>query len=177
MDSNSLGNKGIMWAILGGEMLDAVFELRYMILFSAILILADFWWGHSDSMKRYAEALAKADNVGIEKYKWHKSRAIRRTANKIVDYVTYMLVGTFFGLAIIEPLGWGNHIYAALIGLGVGCLAELASIIGHYFYVKFGVEIKLIDVWKMLGNIVVSIVKVKSKDIGNALEEIEKQKQ
>lgn len=178
METN-LANKGIMWSVLGGEMVNTAFELRYMFLCSIVLISADFWWGHSESMKRYSEALLVSDSVGIEKYKWHKSRAIRRTANKLVDYVTYMLVGTFFGLAIIEPLGWGTHIYAAAAGLGIGCLAELASIIGHYFYVKFGVEVKLIDVWKFLWKLICRIaicfIKVKSKDIGKALEDANKE--
>ena len=169
MEQN-LGSKGIIWSVLGGELLDVVFDLRYMIMFSFVLILADFWWGHSESMKRYHEALAANDNVGMEKYKWHKSRAIRRTANKVVDYVTYLLIGAFLGLAITEPLGWGNHIYAAIIGLGIGCLAEIASIVGHYCYVKLGIEIKIVDVWKWLVRFVANIFKMKSQ-LGTALEQ------
>ena len=169
MEQN-LGNKGIMWATLGGEMVSMAYELRYMILFSFILIFADLWWGHSDSMKRYHEAKLANDNVLMEKYKWHKSRAIRRTASKFIDYLTYMLVGAFLGLAIIEPLGWGNHIYAAIVGLGVGCLAEIASIVGHYCYIKFGIEIKVVDVWKLLVRFIANIFKAKSQ-LGSALEQ------
>ena len=169
MDS-SLGNRGILWTVLGGELLDVVFDLRYMMLLSLVLILADFWWGHSESMKRYHEAVLANDKVGIEKYKWKKSRAIRRTANKIVDYITYLLIGAFLGLAITEPLGWGNHVYAAIAGLGVGCLAEIASVVGHYCYVKFGIEIKVIDVWKLLVRFIVNIFKAKNQ-IGSALEQ------
>ena len=162
-----------MWTVLGGEMLNVVYELRYMILLSAILILADLWWGHSDAMKRYAKAEMNDDKVCMEKYRWRKSRAIRRTANKFIDYLTFLLVGSFLGLAIVEPVGLGNHLYAAIVGLSLGCLAEIASIIGHYFYVKFNVEFKISDTWKFLVHIFVKIVKFKSKDIGSALEEIE----
>ena len=69
MEQN-LGNKGIVWAAFGGEMINVAFELRYMILFSIILIVADFWWGHSESMKRYHEAERIGDRVLMEKYKW-----------------------------------------------------------------------------------------------------------
>ena len=170
MDSN-LGSKGIVWAALGGEMVGVAFELRYMIILSVVLILADFWWGHSETMKRYCEARDAGNAMLMEKFKWHKSRAIRRTANKVVDYVTYLLVGAFFGLAITEPMGWGNHIYAAIIGLGIGCLAEIASIVGHYCYVKFGVEIKVVDVWKWLVRLVANIFRIKGKEIGDALDQ------
>ena len=142
-------------------MINVAFELRYMIILSVVLILADFWWGHSETMKHYHEAEEAGDTVLMEKFKWHKSRAIRRTANKTVDYVTYLLVGAFFGLAITEPMGWGDHIYAAIVGLGVGCLAEIASIVGHYCYVKFGIEIKVVDVWKWIIKFVAGIFRIR----------------
>lgn len=169
MEQN-LGKQGILWSVFGGEMISVAFELRYMIIFAAVLILADLWWGHSDSMKRYHEAKLANDSVLMEKYKWHKSRAIRRTANKSVDYVTLLLVGAFMGLAITEPMGGFSHIYTAAIGLGIGCLAEVASIVGHYCYVKFGIEIKVIDVWKWLLRFVANIFKAKSQ-LGTALEQ------
>ena len=172
METN-LGNKGIVWAALGDEMIGVAFELRYMILFSLILILADFWWGHSESMKRYYEAKAAGDNARMEKYKWYKSRAIRRTANKFIDYCTYLLIGAFLGLAITEPLGWGNHVYAAIVGFGIGCLAEIASIVGHYCYVKLGIEIRMVDVWRWLVRLIASIFKIKSW-LGSAIEQASK---
>lgn len=104
----------------------------------------------------------------MEKYKRHKSRALRRSANKAVDYITYLVVGAFFGLAIIEPMGGCGHVITAAIGLGIGCLAELASIIGHYCYVKWGIEIKVVDVWKWLLRFVVNIFKAKSQ-LGSAI--------
>ncbi len=169
MDSN-IGKNGFTLAVFGGEMVAVAFELRYMIILSAVLIFADLWWGHSDTMKRYHEAEAKGDVAGMEKYKWHKSRALRRSANKAVDYITYLVVGAFVGLGITEPMNGFSHVYTAAIGLGVGCLAELASIIGHYCYVKWGIEIKVVDVWKWLLRFVVNIFKAKSQ-LGSALEE------
>lgn len=170
MDSN-LGNRGILWSVFGGEMVGVAFELRYMIILSIILILSDFWWGHSDTMKRYHIAEKAGDMAAMDKYKWHKSRAIRRTAAKLIDYVTYMLIGAFLGLAITEPMGGCGHVITAAIGLGIGCLAEIASIIGHYCYIKFDVEIKIVDVWKWLLRFVANIFRIKGKEIGDALEQ------
>lgn len=169
MDSN-VGKNGFTLAVFGGEMVAVAFELRYMIILSAVLIFADLWWGHSDTMKRYCEAKAKGDVAGMEKYKWHKSRALRRSANKAVDYITYLVLGAFIGLGITEPMNGFSHVYTAAIGLGIGCLAELASIIGHYCYVKWGIEIKVVDVWKWLLRFVVNIFKAKSQ-LGSVIEE------
>lgn len=170
MDSN-LGNKGIVWAAFGGEMISVAFELRFMILFSIILILADFWWGHSDSMKRYHEAERIGDRVLMEKYKWHKSRAIRRTVSKFIDYSTYWLIGAFMGMAITEPLGWCGHFYTAAFILMLGCLAEIASIAGHIFYVKYNIEVKVIDVVRWLWRFIIGMFKAKGQQIGEAMEE------
>ncbi len=170
MEQN-LGKNGLLWSVFGGEMLAVGFELRYMIIFAAILIFADLWWGHSDTMKRYYEAEAQGDKTLMEKYRWKKSRAIRRTANKSIDYITFLLVGAFMGLAITEPMGGISHVYTAAIGLGVGCLAEVASIIGHYCYIKFGVEIKVVDVWRWLIKFVANIFRSKGNAIGNALDQ------
>jgi hypothetical protein len=57
-----------------------------------------------------------------------------------------------------------GHIITAAIGLGIGCLAELASIIGHYCYIKFDMEIKVVDVWRWLVRFVANIFRIKGKD-------------
>lgn len=170
MEQN-LGKNGILWSVFGGEMVGVAFELRYMIILSIILILSDFWWGHSDTMKRYHIAEKAGDMAAMDKYKWHKSRAIRRTAAKFIEYITYMLVGAFFGLAITEPMGGCGHVITAAIGVGIGCLAELASIIGHYCYIKFDIEIKIVDVWRWLIRFVANIFRSKGNAIGNALDQ------
>ena len=174
MDSN-VGKNGFTLAVFGGEMVAVAFELRYMVILSAVLIFADLWWGHSDTMKRYCEAKAKGDVAGMEKYKWHKSRALRRSANKAVDYITYLVLGAFIGLGITEPMNDFSHVYTAAIGLGVGCVAELASIIGHFCYVKFGIEVKVADVLKwlllFLVNFLKAVFRIKSKELGDALEQ------
>lgn len=170
MNSN-VGSKGVMWTVLGGEMLNVVYELRYMILLSAILILADLWWGHSDAMKRYAKAEMNDDRICMEKYRWRKSRAIRRTANKFTDYLTFLLIGAFMGLGITEPLGICTHLHAAAFSLTIGCVAEIASILGHVYYVKLGFDVNTKEMFKILFRFIRNLMKEKSKVVGDAMEE------
>ena len=164
------GTKGIVWATIGQELMSVCFELRYMVILSFVLIVADFWWGHSESSKRYHHALQEHDKTLMEKYKWHKSRAERRSANKAVDYLTYLLVGAFLGLAVTEPMGICGHVFTAAIALGLGCACEVASIVGHILYVKLGVEVRVSDVWRLVCRFFVNLIKIKNHDIGEAVD-------
>ena len=164
--------KAIVWATISAELLNVVYDLRYMIICSVALILADLWWGYSENCMRYERAKEKGDDLRKEKYKWHKSRAGRRTANKIVDYLTYLIVGALIGLAITEPMDICSHVWTAALGLGIGCACEIASIIGHVAYVKMGVEISMVDGWKAFVRFLGRIIRIKSEDIGEAVEDL-----
>ena len=161
-----------MWASISAELLAVVYDLRYMIICSFALILADLWWGYSESSMRYEKAKKEGNEIGIDKWKWHKSRAGRRTANKIVDYLTYLVVGALIGLAITEPMDICSHVWTAAIGLGIGCGCEIASIIGHIAYVKLGVEISMDDGWRAFVRFLGKLIKVKSNEIGEAVEDL-----
>ena len=87
--------RATLWAGMGAEAINALYDLRWMILLAAVLILADFWWGVSESLK---------NNIDFR-----FSRAGRRTCNKCVDYLCYLLLGTLIGLAICEPLDIATH--------------------------------------------------------------------
>lgn len=170
MDTTT-GTKAVLWGSVGTELIGVVFDLRYMVLLSVALILTDLWWGYSESRLRHQEAVKTGKAVLVDLYKWHKSRAIRRTANKFVDYLSYLIVGALLGMAITEPMGWCSHVITACVGLILGCLCELASIVGHFAYVKFGVELKMVDVWQWLARFAIALVKKKSHDVGEAVEE------
>lgn len=170
MEKN-LANNAIVWGSVGAELTTVFFELRYGVMLAFILIFADFWWGYSEAKVRYAEAVKENNHVLMEKYKWHKSRAIRRTSNKVIDYLTYILVGAFIGLAITEPLDICGHTTSAAIGLLIGCVCEIASLLGHIFYVKLGIEVTVSDAVKWLVRFIVKLLKKKSQDIGEAVEE------
>lgn len=45
--------------------------------------------------------------------------------------MTYLIIGALIGMAIFEPLDMATHTVTAAVALGLGCLFELDSIIGH----------------------------------------------
>ena len=169
-----MGTKAIVWGTISGEVIAVVYDLRYMVILSAVLILADLWWGHAESMKRYHEAADGGDTALKDKYKWRKSRAVRRTLNKTVDYLTYLVIGALLGMGITEPMEICSHVWTAAIGLGLGGGCEIASIVGHIVYVKFGVELKIVDAWRVTVRFLGRLIKVKSAEIGEAVEELAK---
>lgn len=153
---------GVTIASFAGEAIQVVTDLRWLIILAGVLIAGDFWWGWRECRMRRDEA---KNEVEREKYKWHKSRAVRRTLNKIVDYTSYMLVGVVFGIALTEPWGICDHTTAAMAGMVLGCLCEVSSIFGHIAYVK-GVRVK-IDIKRMA----VAIIKHKSEELAEVLDE------
>lgn len=143
--------KGVVVTTMSGEAMEALFDLRWMLVLIVVLIVADFWFGVSESLNKH------------EHFRF--SRAGRRTCNKAVDYITYLILGSVLGLAIFEPLGWATHVTTAAIGLGFGCVWEIDSIVGHvcalhgirnYFSVK---------------RFIISLMKRKNKDMGEAIED------
>ena len=162
MTNHTLGTAAITWGVFANEALNSLYDLRWMLVLMVVLILTDFWWGWSECKMHYLAAKTKREK---EKYKFHFSAAGRRTLNKLVDYMTYLLVGCVIGLAVTEPLGLCTHNVTAAIGVGFGCLFELSSIIGHICVVK-GVNIK-ID-FKAL---IVALLKHKSEALGEIAEE------
>lgn len=109
--------KAVAWGIMGSEALTVLYDLRWMLVLIVVLVVADFWFGVSESLKKNKE--------------FRFSRAGRRTCNKVIDYLTYLLIGAVLGLALFEPLELCDHTVSAAIGLGLGCLWEIDSIIGH----------------------------------------------
>lgn len=136
--------------LFGGEAVSVLYDLRWMLVLIVVLVLADFWFGVSDSIHKKVE--------------FRFSRAGRRTCNKLIDYMTYLLVGTLVGLGITEPLGWVNHTATASIGLGFGCIWEIDSIVGHVCSIH-GFNPKL-----SIRRILIAIIKQKNNDIGEAVE-------
>lgn len=143
--------KLLVVSAMGTEALSALFDLRWMLVAVVVLIVADFWFGLSESLQKHKD--------------FRFSRAGRRTCNKAVDYLTYLIVGAVLGLAIFEPLGWATHTTTAAIGLGFGCVWEIDSIMGHVCALH-GVQ------WKFgVKKMIIVLLKRKSPDLGDAVEE------
>lgn len=143
--------RAVVVGTMGGEALTALFDLRWMLVLIVVLIVADFWFGVSESIKRH------------EHFRF--SRAGRRTCNKAVDYMTYLILGSVLGLAIFEPLGWATHVTTAAIGLGFGCIWEVDSIVGHVCGLH-GIENRF-----SVKRFIVALIKKKDRDMGEAVEE------
>ena len=75
---------------LFGECTQILYDLRRMILLAIILILSDLWFGISAS---------RVQGIAIR-----KSRAGRRTLNKLVDYICYILLGAVMGKQSENPM-------------------------------------------------------------------------
>lgn len=148
----NVGNKIFVWATFAAEVQTAMYELRWMIAFATLLILVDLYWGSRDS-------------ISIRGEEWHFSTAGRRTGNKILEYMTYMLMGCVGGYAILEPLGICSHVVSAAVGLGFGSLFEVSSIIGHVLSVH-GIQTKF-NLWKF----VLSVLRIQRKGLSEAIED------
>lgn len=143
--------RAVVVGTMGTEALTALYDLRWMLVLIVVLIVADFWFGVSESLHKH------------EHFRF--SRAGRRTCNKAVDYVTYLILGSVIGLAIFEPLGWATHTTTAAIGLGFGCVWEIDSIVGHVCELH-GVKKRF-----SIKRLIIAIIKKKDADVGEAVEE------
>ena len=168
--ARTVGAQAISWTLFGNEVITALYDIRWGIALCILMILCDFWWGFNESKMRYREAVSKGDKREMEHYRVRFSRAGRRTVNKFIDYLTYTLLGAILGLAIFEPLGIATHIQTAAAGIGIGCLFDLSSIIGHVCYVHH-FTVSKDGLSGFLKRLLVKIVKKKSADVGDALEE------
>jgi len=170
IDVRGVGSQVIGWAVFGNEVMSALYSIRWGIVLCVVMVVTDFWWGYNENNMKYKEAVEKNDKPDMDKYRFRLSRAGRRTVNKFIDYLTYTLVGAILGLAILEPYGIATHVQTAAAGIGLGCLFDLSSIVGHICYVH-NIKVSKNDIFGFLKNFIIKLVKKKSTDVGEALEE------
>lgn len=163
------GTRAISFALIGGEMVNIIYDARWMLLALIVCVLADFRYGWGESQKRYAEAKKNNDPIGLVKYSWHTSRAIRRTCNKLLDYFVWIAVGTLVGMAILAPIGL-PYIYGGVATSAVAIFCEAKSFFGHFFYLH-GVTIEQKSIMGFLRGLAIGFAKSKSPDIGEGLEQ------
>lgn len=151
--TTSLVSKGLGIAF-ASECLDILYDLRWMMLLGLILIISDFWFG--------------INAAKVKKIEIRKSRAGRRTLNKIIDYTCYLLLGAVLGKAIGEPYGLEPiTISASVLILCYGF--EIDSIYGHICALH-GIQ-KNYSIWRILW----SIFTLKFKSLGEAFKEMSEQ--
>ena len=138
-----------------GECTQILYDLRWMIILAIILILSDLWFGLSAS---------RLQHIGIR-----KSRAGRRTLNKIVDYICYVLLGAVLGKAIGEPYGMNPIVVSITVMVLCYCF-EVDSIYGHICEIH-GIK-KRYSIWRIL----FKLLTFRFKDLGEAFKEMAEQK-
>lgn len=163
------GARGIGILATGDVLVSMIYETRFAIGLLFILVIADFHFGWSESRKRYAEAKNAGDKRRMDLYKWRTSRAVRKSTNKLVDYIIIMAIGMAIGMAILEPVGI-NHIFGAFGASLVMALCEISSIFGHFFYLR-DVKVEKKNITGFMKAFAVAIIKKKNSDMGEALEE------
>lgn len=140
---------------LFGECTQILYDLRWMILLAIILILSDLWFGISAS---------RVQGIAIR-----KSRAGRRTLNKLVDYICYILLGAVIGKAIGEPYGVDPIVVSITVMILCYCF-EIDSIYGHICEIH-GIK-KRYSIWRIL----FKLLTLKFKDVGEAFKNMSEQK-
>lgn len=155
MESNSF-NTILKTGIIAftSECYAIIFNLRWMILLAFVLILSDFWFGISVSRMQ-----------GIEV---RKSRAGRRTLNKVIDYLCYVLLGAVIGKAIGDPYGLNPITVSITIMILCYCF-EIDSIYNHICELH-GVK-KRYSIWAILWK----FITFKFKDVGEAFQDMRNQ--
>lgn len=138
-----------------GECTQILYDLRWMILLAIILILSDLWFGIS---------VSRVHSIEIR-----KSRAGRRTLNKLVDYICYLLLGAVLGKALGEPYGIDPMVVSITIMVLCYCF-EIDSIYGHICEIH-GIK-KRYSIWEIL----FKLITFKFKDLGEAFKDMAEQK-
>lgn len=142
---------GFMAAVLS-PFVDAWQQMLWFLILAIILILGDL---------RFGIAAAKKRGERIR-----PSRAVRRSINKLVDYICWLsiaaVVGINFGNVFNVPL-------LSVIIMAIVCVIELSSIIDNYLEYK-GVKQK-VNLIKLIANI------FRRPEIEEVLESTEKTEQ
>ena len=163
------GTRFIGLVLMGNELVQIIYDARWLLAVITLCVVADFWYGWSESRKRYEAARAKKDKIVMAQYRWRTSRAIRRTMNKLIDYIMWVSLGVFTGFALLRPLG-ADYMLGGIAATAIAIGCEAKSFIGHFFYLH-GIRIEQKSVGGFLKAFVVAFAKKKNADIGEALED------
>lgn len=163
----------LLISALGTELASVLFDLRYIALFIAVLLIMDFWFGKSESSMRYKAAEARHDTAAMILYEFHLSRATRRTAVKAVDYTGVLALFVLAGL-ILEQCKIGvTHVQTAAISLIWAACAEGWSILTHILVLR-GHHIDRSSLGMTLRSVAKTVavgwLKSKSESLGNAVD-------
>lgn len=163
------GTRVLTMGLMGNELIDVIYDARWLLAAILICVLADFRYGWGESSKRYSRARAKGDKIVMAQYKWRTSRALRRTVNKLMDYVMWVSMGVCVGMAVFKPIGV-DYMIGGVIATAIAIFCEAKSFCGHFFWLH-GVKVEEKSVKGFISAFVVAFAKKKNEDLGEAIEE------
>lgn len=166
-----IGNTGtrVLGGLLSAEMIVVFYDMRWMLLLITLSVIADFRYGWGESSLRYSKAQREGDKLLMVQYKWRTSRAVRRTMNKLIDYIVWVVIGMSIGMAILEPIGI-SHVLGGVVATAIAVACEAKSFFGHFFYLH-GIKVEQKTVTSFCKAFFVSLAKKKNEEVGEALEE------
>lgn len=168
------GTRAAGVTIFYSEITQMISDSRWILIAVVLFCVFDFRLGCKESKKR-KEAADKAGNTLLsEFYRFHRSRAIRRSASKFVDYVLLMMVAESFGAAFLPYIGV-PYIYGAWGGGLIACGCEISSAFGHFLFIH-GVKVEKKNakgyILAFLKALAVAFARQKAgEEVGEAVEE------
>jgi hypothetical protein len=93
--------RALMTTGLAAEFAQIFYEIRWLFIIVFLLIIFDLYYGIRESRKKY-------DDTKNERYKVRLSKAGRRTLNKTVDYICYVVIAGVLAKAEGESL-WRKY--------------------------------------------------------------------
>lgn len=141
-----------------GEIKNVVFELRWMLAFIVVMIVADFVLGIIDSVLK-------------KKEDFRFSRAGRRTMCKFIEYNSYLVLGFMLGIAILQPVGICSYTISSMCGLGLAIVFEFDSIMEHICTIH-GIKNRV-----SIKRLLVGYIKKKYATAGEIIEEVTKEEE
>lgn len=134
------------------ELQALVWDMRWLILLCVALIIVDLRFG--------------IENAQVHGETIRRSRAIRRTVNKFIDYLCWLLFAGIFGMAFAKHFGWNTMLVVDMVMI-VACLAEIDSILQNYAQAR-GIE------GFSLRALIAAIIRGKNKALGDVIDNVAK---
>lgn len=163
------GTRAFTITMIGQEFVPIIYDSRWLLGVILLCVIADFRFGWGESHKRYMIAKKENDRIAMTQWEWRTSRAIRRTINKLIDYMIWVSIGVFIGLALLQPIGI-QYMMGGWAATFIAVLCEGKSFVGHFFWLH-GINIKKTSIKDFLKAFAVSFVKSKNPEIGEALKD------
>lgn len=150
----------VLTSVFGQEAIEAVIDLRWMLLAIIILMIIDTAYSYAEHVKD--------EHEGKQVAQWSTSGALRRFGGKIGTYLSFLIIGCVIGLAFTEPLGYATHVTTSAWGASYGLVCEILSIGGHVLHLR-NIYIQLSPT-KLIRSLIISYVSDKSDIVGRTLE-------